>query len=362
MMGMAMKNGRKSQQGLTLVELMIALAVGAILMLGVVQLFSNMRNAYTLNESLSRIQEAGRFSMAHMSSRMRMAGYMGCERVPASLHYHNVLDSVKSDLLYRFNVPIEAYDYTETGLDGAGFDIDSLEPDVEADAGKWSPTLDSELAGQVIPGSDVFVVRYMDAANIEAAQPGSGSGSGPTFETDGNDFDQDDILFVSDCSGRAVIGQKTNADNNDKVTFGGGQFPALGDPKIINRARTDAFYIGRGSDDQPALHVTRLSDGDTEETQELVSGVESMQLLYGLDTNGNGRADTYKDAAQVAQANQWPNVRTARISLLIRGHRDVNGLPDRNWIDVMGVPFTLNAGEGRQRRVFTTTVQFRNRN
>lgn len=359
MMGIGTRNSRHSQRGLTLVELMIALAVGSVLMLGVVQLFSNMRNAYILNESLSRIQEAGRFSMAHMSSRMRMAGYMGCERVPPNLVFFNVPNN---PLLFRFNMPIEGYDYTGTGLNGAGFDLDSLEPAPEADTSQWSPSLDAGLGGQVIPGSDVFVVRYMDGGGVQAVQPGSNGGpsSPPTFDAPGHGFEQDDIVLVTDCSGRAVVAEVGNSSPN-QVTFGNGQMPQLGNPSTMNRARSDVFYIGRADDGTPALFVQRLGNQGNPETQELVRGIESMQLLYGVDVDENGRADRYMDAGQVAAGAEWSNVLSARISLLVRGHRLVQGLPDRDQINVMGVPFTINAGEGRQRRVFTTTVQFRNR-
>lgn len=363
MMGMLTRNSRKSQQGLTLVELMIALTVGSILMLGVVQLFSNMRNAYTLNESLSRIQEAGRFSMANMSSRMRMAGYMGCERVPPSLTFHGDTEDDSNNLMYRFNVPIEGYDYTETGRNGAGFDLDSLEPATESDTSKWSPALDAGLAGEVVPGTDVFVVRYMNSEGVTAVQPSAPGtpSSPPTFDAPNNPFEGGDIVIVSDCSGRAAVGEVKNPPPN-RVTFGDGQFPQLGNPSTMNRAKSDVFYIGVADDGTPALFLRTLNDSSNPETQELVRGVESMQILYGVDSNGNGRADQYMDAGEVGAGSQWDRVRSARISLLIRGHQDVGGLPDRDEIDVMGVPFTLNAGENRQRRVFTTTVQFRNRN
>lgn len=352
----------RRQGGLTLVELMIALVLGSILMVGVVQLFSNMRHAYTLNESLSRIQEAGRFGMEHMSRHMRMAGYLGCERVPPNLMFHGDTEDSKDDLMYRFNVPIEGYDYNGTGrLNPAGFEIAALEPDGSTDTSQWSPALDADLSGDVVPGTDVFAVRYMDSGGVEAMQPGDNGGpsSPPTFNGD-HKFKQGDTILISDCSGRAVSGDVGSASTS-QITLGSGQFPQMGNPVNINQARSDVFYIGVGGNGNPALFRRTLANESNVETQELVNGVESMQILYGVDSNGNGRANEYMDAGEVAAADEWPNVLSARLSMLVRGHRNINELPDRDTINVMGVPFTLAAGEDRQRRVFTTTVQFRNR-
>jgi len=50
------------QQGLTLVELMIAMVIGLILIAGVIQIFLSSQQAYRTQESMSRIQESGRFA------------------------------------------------------------------------------------------------------------------------------------------------------------------------------------------------------------------------------------------------------------------------------------------------------------
>ena len=50
--------------------------------------------------------------------------------------------------------------------------------------------------------------------------------------------------------------------------------------------------------------------------EELVEGVENMQILYGLDnSNGDGIADIYKKADSVAD---WNNVVTVRLTVRMR--------------------------------------------
>ncbi len=68
------------QTGLTLIEIMIALLIGAFLLGGVMQIFINSRQTYRMQENLSRLQENGRFAMEFLAKDIRMAGYWGCLR------------------------------------------------------------------------------------------------------------------------------------------------------------------------------------------------------------------------------------------------------------------------------------------
>ena len=67
---------RKSgQRGLSLIELMVAIAIGSILMLGVGQVFMGGRISFQLSEGLSRMQETGRLAIQMLSHDLRVAGY-----------------------------------------------------------------------------------------------------------------------------------------------------------------------------------------------------------------------------------------------------------------------------------------------
>lgn len=64
-----------AQRGLTLTELMVALAISLIVMSGVVTLYVTNRHAYALQNGLARLQENGRFAMEFLSRDLRMGGY-----------------------------------------------------------------------------------------------------------------------------------------------------------------------------------------------------------------------------------------------------------------------------------------------
>jgi len=64
------------QGGLTLIEIMVALLIGAFLLAGVIQIFIANKQTYRVQENLSRIQENGRFAVDYLSRYIRMAGYV----------------------------------------------------------------------------------------------------------------------------------------------------------------------------------------------------------------------------------------------------------------------------------------------
>ena len=68
--------GRR-QQGITLVELMVALAIGSFLMIGAIQIYSQSRQAFVVNESIARVQETAQFAMDTIEADLRMASNWG---------------------------------------------------------------------------------------------------------------------------------------------------------------------------------------------------------------------------------------------------------------------------------------------
>lgn len=64
-----------AQHGLTLVELMISIAIGLILITGMVQILASSKMTYLANEGLTRIQENGRLSIDLLTRHIRMTGY-----------------------------------------------------------------------------------------------------------------------------------------------------------------------------------------------------------------------------------------------------------------------------------------------
>lgn len=77
-----------SEKGLSLVELLIAMALGLILTLGVVQIFISSKQTYTVVTSQSQAQENGRIVKHFLGQALRHAGYWDDPTVPRHFPTH----------------------------------------------------------------------------------------------------------------------------------------------------------------------------------------------------------------------------------------------------------------------------------
>ena len=107
---------RKQSLGVSLIELMIALLIGSILLLGLVQVFDASRTAYQLSQGVARAQENGRFAMDYLQRDIRMLGHFGCVNDQARLQTAGSLSShlAATDNALNFNISLQGYDATAT--------------------------------------------------------------------------------------------------------------------------------------------------------------------------------------------------------------------------------------------------------
>jgi len=78
--GMAMTSRARMvrPRGLSLIELLVAIALGGLLMGGAISLFVNNRATYEITNDMARLQENARFALQLLTRDIRMAGYVGC--------------------------------------------------------------------------------------------------------------------------------------------------------------------------------------------------------------------------------------------------------------------------------------------
>lgn len=65
----------RTQSGFSLVELMVALLMGSIVVLAATNLFTTNQRTFQLQQSVSDIQQQGRFALDYISQDLRRAGY-----------------------------------------------------------------------------------------------------------------------------------------------------------------------------------------------------------------------------------------------------------------------------------------------
>jgi type IV pilus assembly protein PilW len=129
--------------------------------------------------------------------------------------------------------------------------------------------------------------------------------------------------------------------------------------------RSTAFYVAASSMSNtiPALYARRLgaAAGSSISTgEELVAGVENMQAVYGLDTNGDSVADRYAKAnsALLNTADKWKSVVSVRISLRMRSINPIypKSVAYGTFENIAGT----NGSDRFLRKDITTTVRIRN--
>jgi type IV pilus assembly protein PilW len=74
----------RQQQGFGLVEVMIAMVLGLVVVLGVSQIFISSKQSFLTQDASAKLQEDARYILSRMTQELRMAGLMGCV-APASI-------------------------------------------------------------------------------------------------------------------------------------------------------------------------------------------------------------------------------------------------------------------------------------
>lgn len=69
---------KRQNLGFGLIEMLVALALGLIVVLGVVQIFLAAKNTYASQNSAAAMQEDARFVLSKMIQELRMVGMFGC--------------------------------------------------------------------------------------------------------------------------------------------------------------------------------------------------------------------------------------------------------------------------------------------
>jgi type IV pilus assembly protein PilW len=355
---------RYRQTGLSLVELMVALALGLMLTAGIIQLFLGSKQTYRFEEALSRLQENGRFAIETLSRDVRMAGNMGCMRNLQRENPTGTGNLMSGQFRVTLNNPGDYEWDFGNGLQG-----------YEWNGSGWTPALPSALSSIVPNGNDVITLRGITEGgiNVTSHPGGTPPGSAALGVPTGNGVEQFDIMLVSDCTSAAVFQVSTaNPDASGSLAHNTGVGTPGNVTQALGRDFTGAdvvsitarsYFIATGAGGRAAL-FRRVNQSPAEE---LLEGVEQIRFAYGVDTNGDLIADphtagnAYWSGTQVNAANRWGSVVSVRISLLLQSlDNNVTDSPESIVFDGA----TVNSGTGADRRlrqVFLSTVGVRNR-
>jgi type IV pilus assembly protein PilW len=347
--------------GMSLIELMVAVAIGSLLMLGLATTFKNSSDTQREMERTGRLIENGRYATQLLTDDLHHAGYYGfyyeAVAAPAALPDPCETTSIPN-LVTAMAMPIQGY---------AAANISSR-PDISAtscdDKGLFTNA-------NVSPGSDIFVIRRASTAVF--------SGTPITNEV----YLQSNARTVSILRGNSSATVPAMAANNVAQTLR--KFPHdTGDTTAADtyKYHNHVYFIapcsfGTGTNDVcttaddniPTLKRLELTSTGTSTVMRivpLVEGVEFMKVTYGIDTSptdinlttgfsGDGVPDAY---IATPTAAQWPLVVAVRIYLLIRSTDPTPGHVDAKSYAFPPTGITLGPFNDQfKRHVYSTEVR-----
>jgi type IV pilus assembly protein PilW len=338
--------------GFTVIELMVAMVISLLLLGGVVTIFVSSKGTYERVERLSRTQEAGRFALDAIVRDIRSAGYMGCSR-PST--WANTLTGATTTLAWNFADAIRGYEFSSGST--------------------WSPGLPGGLTSistGPTNGSDALVLRVPMAASTSAtlrltdkmASKTSTMQIAPVPTGATAPLNVGDVVMLADCHARAVfqITAYNPATGVIDHATGGTATPGNATDDLehafeansqIVPVRTVAYYIGTSGGRTGLWRVAGSAN-----PEELVEGVERMELRFGVDTNDDRIADSYTTADLVG-AN-WGNVISVSVALLVRSPDEYGTERDAGNYILLDKTFTAPS-DRHVRQVFVSTATLRNR-
>jgi type IV pilus assembly protein PilW len=408
------------QRGLSLIEMMVAVVLSLLLILGLVEIFGSTRAAFAASEGLARAQENSRFAVDFLRRDVRMAGHLGCLNefgqidTPETRFYnHFVVDGAALSTAaqpVRIDAPLDVYEFTGS-IPGSNYAITSSTPPVAPAASAWTPALPTALGlvaagtGGIIAGSDVLVVRYFSEAPITlSAGPTATTvwplGQGGVGQTSGTIYLGQNapnvvlnaVYGITNCKAASLFqvtstGPTTVGSENGQNLVRAGEFwdakEVYGVGAMMFRYQAVVYYVGRGANGNPSLFRRSLPEAPATSaagvafapvSEEVVEGVEMMQILLATADvpTASGRLDdvtAYQSATALLagattadqRAAAMRRVGTVRASLLMRSPGQGAGLDPASPTVVVGDVRVTPPVDRRVRQVYDSLILLRNR-
>lgn len=274
-------------RGLSLVELLVAMTLGLIVLGGALVAHQKARDTHRTLESTARLQDIARYALAHIESDVRMAGYLGLTNRP------QLVTNLDGPLADADGTPVELRGCAEhwaTALTGpvGGWDQTvggwPLDPPCRPN-GSWRKSTDGLIVRRASADRIAQTAAALKAYHRHALVASSHAAA---------------LVFVGNADGR-IPDDYAQADPPDG--------PPLADTR---RLLVHAYYVSTDSSEgagHPSLRRKRLVAGPAVQDEEIIPGIEDLQLQFGVDEDDDGSADRYVNAGDLADGVPLVSVR-----------------------------------------------------
>lgn len=311
-------------QGFTLVEMLVAITIGAVVSAVILQLFANISRSYKIQAAINQLNENGQYAMEYLARDIRDLGFWGCVRDVSNIT--NNLNTVGTG----YDADMDVFEIAITGVEDDANDTDSLTIRGANDIGQGA----------------TLTAAQASASAVLAIPPSSG-------------VVMNDILLVSDCL-KGDVFQVTSITAGGSVghaalTTNPGNLSAnlskaYGTDASVYRPYTHIYTIEPSSDDISGL-FRESNDGK----EELVHGVEKLVIYYGIDTADKNTATRYVRFDGVTDPSKIVSVRIEMV--LVSADANVAQKPQSYLFDGA----TITPTDHHVRRVYSRTIVLKNR-
>lgn len=350
-----MKPGPVLQRGFTLVELLVAMTVGVILLGAVIEVYVVQTKTNKTSNSQAGFQNAENAIAALVTPVIRAAGFAGCSTLQQTLVSN--LNPGGPPPLGALASPSMLFGYEANAAGTLTISQDNAAND--SNAAHWTPSLDASLLGQVEAGSDVLVVLGAAPGSRPVAVTSVGAGGSSITVQDATGLAAGQIAAVSDCNAATIFqitgvagATLSHATGATALTNVAATFPVNTNNLLIPLQQT-AIYVAQGQGGQSVLTLATYSGGAWTASP-LVPGVQTMQVQYGIGSNGV--VSQYVLANAVTAATP---VYSVRMAFLIEGQAGSAGPANPTQFTVLGITVNVPA-DSRLRRVYEMTIDLRN--
>ena len=373
--------------GFSLIELMISMALGLMLTLGMISVFSGNQRSTNLNAAITSLQENARFAIDSISRDVRMAGFQGCAPISGGsikvlandVPITDTVQGLRSTALWgsRINSATDWSPLPPWGTGSNGFKVPSVNAGI---AGTYALALQfgdpktyelNEVVGGVATPNPSGDIILKDDASVDAAALNVG-----------------DLALISDCLGGDMfrvtgvvpgtdiltIKHGAGASNNITGTLSTqyGSNDQLLRQTMVTRFNSRVYYVGdTGETDENGNTVTALYQQEppfdnTNPAVEIVQGVEQFAVSFEV-TDNLGRRTTVLAGDSAFDPS---NVTAVRIGLLMASEEAIAEQDDNKIYSLAGIEVPpvssaiagqpSHAGDRRFRVAFNTTIKVRN--
>ncbi len=328
--------GKIKQSGISLVEVMVSLVISLFLLGGIIQVYLGNKTTFSFTNALAEIQENGRFALDTMSQDLRLVGDWGC------VNFDPDDPSNINDTLSAGTVP------------------------------GYSAQLHDFANGEAIQGTDNTGLNGSDTLTLRGGKPGQRNVESPFHPQTSNlivtgavnTVGTGDFVLLARCGAndllipfdggvfRVTASTAITGNTQRQLTLSSNKSQQFENDAIVIELQTVTYSIANSaSTGEPTLIRTEFGN-----IEELVEGVENLQVLYGIDSDNDQFPNQYVTSNNVGV--DFHDVVSLRIMLLLRSIDDFVGEAPQTYT-FNGAPVT--PGDRRLRQVFSTTIALRNR-